>query len=197
MSEARRFVRKLIFRTALLASAIYSIWPLLMLVQYVRIYDFSRTAGVVTTHPGVVFGQLILQCVLIFVAVMVSGRIIAWRMLSPQTMLFPRRCWAVRVVAKAGFRVPSREARTLIGMLIFASRQQPSKLPVAEQVLISAMRMFLNQSAVVKLAEELAASPAAAEEGLKRLPEAALAVASEYGLTAFVETVNRLELHQI
>src|SRR5215475_14294793 len=56
-------------------------------------------------------------------------------------MFFARRRWATRVVKKTGFPIRSLEATELIEMLIWASKQFPSRVPVAESVLMSAMRM--------------------------------------------------------
>jgi hypothetical protein len=41
-----------------------------------------------------------------------------------------------------------------------ASKKHSKELPIAEQVLFSALRMFHDKTAVAKVAEELEASPA-------------------------------------
>ena len=106
-------------------------------------------------------------------------------------MIFPRRRWATRIIEKAGFPIRSREATVLIDLLIWASKRNQQGLPIAEQVLIPALRMVYNQSAIVKVAEELALSSIAAENALDKLPQAAIAVAAEHGLNEFVELATR------
>jgi len=106
-------------------------------------------------------------------------------------MLFPRRRWAIRVVEKAGFPIGSQEATLLIDLLIWASKQDPKQVPPAEGVLISALRMVHNQTAVLKVADELAVSLVAAENALARLPQAAIAVAAEHGMNEFVKIATR------
>src|SRR5271165_4833939 len=108
-------------------------------------------------------------------------------------MIFPRRRWAIRVIEKAGFATQSREATILLDLLVRASKQNSpmGSLPTAEQVLISALRMVENQFAIIKVAEELAVSPLAAETALARLSQAAIAVAAERGMKQFAEIAIR------
>jgi hypothetical protein len=107
-------------------------------------------------------------------------------------MLFPRRGWAIRVIKKTSFSIRSREATTLIEMLIWASKQLPSQAPVGERVLISAMTMVHNQSAIVDLAAELDLHPVAAQKALAELQEAAISVATEHGMPDLVRLARRL-----
>jgi hypothetical protein len=107
-------------------------------------------------------------------------------------MFFARRRWATRVVEKTGFPIRSREATELIEMLIWASKQFPSRVPAAESVLVSAMRMVHNQSAMVNLANGLDGDLVAAEKALAQLSEAAIAVATEHGMPDFVRLARRL-----
>jgi hypothetical protein len=106
-------------------------------------------------------------------------------------MLFPRRRWATRVVEKTSFSTRSREATALIEMLIWASKQLSSRVPVAERVLVSAMRMVHNQSAILNLAAALDVHPAAAEEALAELQEAAISIATEHGMPDVVRLAGR------
>jgi hypothetical protein len=106
-------------------------------------------------------------------------------------MFFAGRRWATRVVKKTGFPIRSREATALIEMLIWASKQFPSRVPVAESVLMSAMTMIHNQRAVISLAEDLDGNPVAAEKALAELSEAAIAVATEHGMPDFVRLARR------
>ena len=107
-------------------------------------------------------------------------------------MFFARRRWAARVVEKTGFPVRSRQASELIEMLIWASKQFPSRAPVAESVLIAGMRMVHNQSAIVNLANGLDGDLVAAEKALARLSEAAVAVATEHGMPDVVRLGRRI-----
>jgi hypothetical protein len=106
-------------------------------------------------------------------------------------MLSPRRRWAVRVVEKTSFAIRSREATALIEMLIWASKQLPSQAPIAERVLMSAMTMVQNQSAIVDLAAELDVHPVAAQKALAELQEASISVATERGMPDFVRFARR------
>jgi hypothetical protein len=114
-------------------------------------------------------------------------------------MLFPRRRWAIRIIEKAGFRIQSREASVLIELIIWASKQNQrmmersigQSLPVRDGVLVAAMAMENNQSAVVRVAEELAVHPVAAEKALAQLATAARDVAIENGLSKLIEITGR------
>lgn len=98
-----------------------------------------------------------------------------------------RRLWATRVIEKAGFPIGSREAKVLIDMLIWASKHTPQQVPISESVLISAIRMQHNQTAIVKIADDLIVDPAAAKNALAKLPIAAIGVAVEHGMTDFTK----------
>jgi hypothetical protein len=76
-------------------------------------------------------------------------------------------------------------------MLIWASKQFPSQVPVAESVLMPAITMVHNQSAVISLAEDLDEDPVAAEKTLAHLSEAAIAVATEHGMPDLVRLARR------
>ena len=107
-------------------------------------------------------------------------------------MLFPRRRWAVLVLQAAGVPIPSREARLLIDLLLKASKKNPKELPIAEQVLFAALRMFHDKAAVAKVAEELNISPADAERTLVKLPKAAMTLAYGRGMRQFIEVANHI-----
>jgi hypothetical protein len=78
---------------------------------------------------------------------------------------------------EGGFPIRSREAKLLIDLLMRASKESSKGLPTAEQVLLSALRMFHDKTAVVKVAKGLAVSPLAAERALAKLPNAAITLA--------------------
>ena len=107
-------------------------------------------------------------------------------------MIFPRRRWAIRVIKKAGFAIRSREGRVLTGLLIGASKKNPKELPIAEQVLFAALRMFHSQTAVNNVVEGLAVSPLAAERALAKLPNAAIAVAAQRKMEQFIQVANQI-----
>ena len=54
--------------------------------------------------------------------------------------------------------------------------------------------MFHDKTAVAKVAKELAVSPLAAERALAKLPNAAIALASENRMRQFVDVANRIHL---
>jgi len=107
-------------------------------------------------------------------------------------MIFPRRSWAVLVLQAAGFPFPSQEAKVLIDLLISRSKKNPQELPIAEQVLFAALRLFHDKTAVAKVAEELGISPEAAKTTLAKLPNAAMTLASESRMRQFIEVANRI-----
>jgi hypothetical protein len=109
-------------------------------------------------------------------------------------LIFSRRLWANRVIKKAGFPIRSREAKVLIDVLMRASKKSSKGLPTAEQVLFSALRMFHDKTAVAKVAKELAVSPLTAERALAKLPNAAIALASENRMRQFVYVANRVHI---
>ena len=113
--------------------------------------------------------------------------------LARNKVIFARRLWATRVIKKAGFRVRSREARLVINLLIRTSKTSKG-LPTAEQVFFSALRMFHDKKAIAEVAEELAVSPSVAERALAKLPNAAIALASENRMRQFVDVANRIHL---
>jgi hypothetical protein len=106
----------------------------------------------------------------------------------------PPHCVQPKVIKKAGFRVRSREAKSLIDLLMRASRKHAKGLPTAEQVLFSALRMFHDKTAIAKMAKELAVSTLAAERALAKLPQAAIALASENRMRQFVDVAKRIHL---
>ena len=108
------------------------------------------------------------------------------------TMIFPRRHWAIRVIRRAGFPVRSREEKLLTDLLMRVSRENPKELPTAEQVLFAALRISHSQTAVNKVAENLAVSPLAAERALAKLPNAAIAVAGQRKMEQFIQVANQI-----
>jgi hypothetical protein len=82
----------------------------------------------------------------------------------------------------------------VIDLLMRASKKHSKELPTAEQVLFSALRMFHDEVAIAKVAEDLAVSPLAAELALAKLPQAAIALAAEHKMRQFVEVANRIHV---
>jgi hypothetical protein len=52
--------------------------------------------------------------------------------------------------------------------------------------------MFHNQAAIARMAEGLGVSPVDAESALAKLPNAAIAIATEKRMDQFVEVANRI-----
>src|SRR3954464_5061212 len=84
-----------------------------------------------------------------------------------RTFSFGRRRWAIRVIERTTSPVMSRAGTAMIELLIFASKQTPLSVP--ESILVPAARIGENQSAIVRLAEELAVHPAAAKKALMKM----------------------------
>jgi hypothetical protein len=62
----------------------------------------------------------------------------------------------------------------------------------SEQVLFAALRMFHSQGAITRMAETLQVSRVDAENTLARLPNAAIAIATEKRMEQFVDVANRI-----
>jgi hypothetical protein len=119
-------------------------------------------------------------------------------------MLFQRRTWATRIVHKMGLPMRSHEATLLTGLAIWASKQQPvmvdradKSLTKRDRVLLAAMEMADNQSAVLKVAEELTVHPLAAEELLDRFRRSAISLAKENGLEEIANVGMRARMRSL
>jgi hypothetical protein len=107
-------------------------------------------------------------------------------------LIFSRRRWANRVIRRAGFPRRSHEAKLLLDLLVRASKRNPKDLPKSEQVLFAALRMFHSQAAITRMAETLQVSRVDAENTLAKLPNAAIAIATEKRMEQFVDVANRI-----
>jgi hypothetical protein len=105
--------------------------------------------------------------------------------------MLTRRHWVRRVIKKAGFPSHSREAAVLTDLLRNASKANSKQLPISEQVLVAAMRLVDDKTAVTKLTQDLAVSSVKAECDLARLPKAAIVLAAENKMNSFLQLANR------
>lgn len=78
----------------------------------------------------------------------------------------------------------SQEAMLLVQMIIWAAKHMPAKATKREAVIMAAIGMAANQTAIARMAEELAVSPAVAKRFLEGVHGAALALARENGMQA-------------
>jgi hypothetical protein len=114
-------------------------------------------------------------------------------------ILFERRRWAIRVIEKMGLPIRSAEATVLIDLAVWASKDTDAnsptlirkKLPKRESVLIAAVRMADNHSAVNRVAQALKLSAIEAQNLLDRLRRAAIEVAKDNGLTKIAEVEKK------
>jgi hypothetical protein len=94
-------------------------------------------------------------------------------------MLFQRRIWATRIIKKAGIPILPKKGRVLINLLIATAKQAPKETSPAKATLVAALSVAQSKAA--------AASPLALQNALAELPQAAIEVAKEYGMTDFAE----------
>jgi hypothetical protein len=93
--------------------------------------------------------------------------------------------------------VRSREARALVGLILESAKQTDqtarttigTKLPRAESVLLTAVRMARNTGAVAELARRLHIEPEKAHQLLGQCRDAAAALASEAGFLKISDMV--------
>src|SRR5262245_45220710 len=90
-------------------------------------------------------------------------------------VLFQRRIWATRIVKKAGLPVLPKMGRVLIDLIIATAKQAPKDVSPAKATLVAAISVAQSKQA--------AASPVALQNALAKLPQAAIEVAKEYGMT--------------
>ena len=114
-------------------------------------------------------------------------------------MLFPRRTWSTRVIGKMGLPIGSPEAKILIDLLIWASKQderttQPvarTALPIADQILFWAIRLASNPAVVERITELLHVPQEEARQLLMAMHAAGRALAAENGLAMLVEIADQ------
>jgi hypothetical protein len=113
-------------------------------------------------------------------------------------MLFPRRTWALRVTEGMGLHPKSRETTLLVDLLIWSAEQDAkmmqqagtSILPKPEGILLGAISMVNNHSAVLKTARELQIEPQTAENLLLRMRASAIALAKQNGFESLLRLVR-------
>ena len=114
-------------------------------------------------------------------------------------MLFPRRTWATRVIDKMGIPIKSKEATALIELLIWASKEDTKmmnevagfSLSKRDLIITWATRMYRNQSAVTQFAKEAGLNEVEAQEILKSMRNAGMAMATELGIQKLLEIENK------
>jgi hypothetical protein len=114
-------------------------------------------------------------------------------------MLFPRRPWALLVTERMGLAGSSNETTLLVDLLIWSAKQDErmlagselQKLSKAEGILMGALTMVNNASAVGKVARELGVDQAASVFLLRNMQTAGLSLAEEYDYSTLVEIAKR------
>jgi CheY-like chemotaxis protein len=102
-------------------------------------------------------------------------------------MFFERRRWARRIVDRVCVNMHSQEATLLVHMIIWAAKHMPAKASKREAVIMAAIGMAANQTAIARVAEELVVPPDVAQRFLARIHGAAVALARENGMQAVEE----------
>ena len=76
----------------------------------------------------------------------------------------------------------SQEATLLVHMILWAAKHMPAKASKRETVIMAALGMAANQTAIARMAEELLVPPEVAQRFLERIHGAAVALARENGM---------------
>jgi hypothetical protein len=114
-------------------------------------------------------------------------------------MLFARRRWAIRIAEKAGLSVRSPEATLLINLTLFGARELSRtaaaatghRPPKIEFILLTAMRLVGNSTAINEVARVLQIESRPARSLLLNWRHAALELAAEYGFGKLVDVALR------
>jgi Response regulator receiver domain len=102
-------------------------------------------------------------------------------------MFFDRRRWARRIVERVCVDMDSQEATLLVHMIILAAKHMPAKASKREAVIMAAICMAANQTAIARMVEELVVPPDVAQRFLERIHGAAVALARENGMQGVEE----------
>ena len=81
----------------------------------------------------------------------------------------------------------SQEATLLVHMILWAAKHMPAKASKREAVIMAAIGMAANQTAIARMAEELVVPPDVAQRFLERIHGAAVALARENGMQGVEE----------
>ena len=114
-------------------------------------------------------------------------------------MLFALRRWSIKVMEEMGLPVASKEATILIDLLIWSSKVEAQMLRQArvpllskpERILMGAIKMVHNPTAIDKVSNDLRIHPQAAEDLLNVMRNSGLALASRHGFELLLQTENR------
>ena len=114
-------------------------------------------------------------------------------------MLFPRRTWALRVTEGMGLRVKSNETTLLADLLIWSAKQDEAMfasggmpaISKPEGILMGALTMVNNQSAVSKVATELGLSQSDSLELLRQMQASGLALVKQHNFENLVTLAKR------
>jgi hypothetical protein len=114
-------------------------------------------------------------------------------------MLFPRRTWALRVTERMGLAGNSIETTLLVDLLIWSAKEEAElmkealgkTLSKAEGILMGAVTVVNNHSAIVKVSQDLKISPQDAERLLLSMRKSALELASENNFDTIVKVATR------
>jgi hypothetical protein len=102
-------------------------------------------------------------------------------------MFLERRRWARRIVERVCVNMDSQEATLLVYMIIWAAKHMPAKASKRDAVIMAAIGMAANQTAIARMAEELVVPPDVAQRFLERIHGAAVALARENGMQGVEE----------
>jgi DNA-binding MarR family transcriptional regulator len=117
-------------------------------------------------------------------------------------MLFPRRTWALRVIERMGLIGGSRETHLLVDLLIWSAKQENQMLKAAgapqfskpESILMGAISMVNNHSAVSKVAKDLGLDQLSALGILTQMQAAGLDLIKQHEFTSLHKLAQRKNL---
>jgi DNA-binding MarR family transcriptional regulator len=117
-------------------------------------------------------------------------------------MLFPRKTWALRVTERMGLIGSSRETRLLVDLLIWSAKQEQQMLKTAgapqfskpESILMGAISMVNNHSAVSNVAKELGLDQLSALGLLTQMQAAGIDLIEQHDFTSLRQFAQRQNL---
>ncbi len=117
-------------------------------------------------------------------------------------MLFPRRTWALRVTERMGLSGGSRETHLLVDLLIWSGKQDDAIMKAAgapqftkpESILMCAISMVNNHSAVSKIAKDLGIDQLSALSLLTQMQAAGLELIKQHEFTSLRQLAQRKKL---
>lgn len=114
-------------------------------------------------------------------------------------LFFVRRRWAVRVITETGLPIKGPTATLLIDLIIWASKRSAEtayaatglRMPRADAVLMTAMGLHRNPTAIHRLMRDLPLDESQAQAALAATHDAARAVAIRHGFDRLVSSDSR------